>query len=94
MATRAERFRHDAERGARHEVKRRVHSKRRDSPDKGARNVSRRGEKKAAVVTEATGGRVSRKSSRTSTNRGKNSTALEYAARLKSFSPQSRHSRR
>src|SRR5581483_5620798 len=94
MATRAERFLSEAQRGKRHEPKRRVHSRRRDTPDKGARNLSRRGEKKAAVVAEATRGRVSRKSSRTSTNRGKNSTTLEYAARLKSFSPQSRHDRR
>jgi hypothetical protein len=94
MATKAERFRYDSQRGKRHEAKRKKHTKRRDTPDLGARNVSRRAEKKAVVMTEESRGRRSRKSSRTSSNRGKNSTVLEYAARQRSFSPETRHARR
>jgi hypothetical protein len=94
MATKAEQFRHDSERGKRHEAARKKHVRRRDTPDVGARNVSRRADKKATVMTEETRGRRSRKSSRTSSNRGKNSAMLEYAARQKSFSPETRHGRR
>ena len=95
MATRAEQFRHNSERGRRHELKRKVHAKRRDTPDKGARNLSHHADKKATVMAEETHGKLrTRKSSRTSSNRGKNSAQLEYAARQRSFSPQSRHGRR
>jgi hypothetical protein len=94
MATRTEIFRHQSERGKRHEVKRKAHLRRRDTKDQEARNLSRHGGKKALVVAEETLGRRTRKSSRASSNRGKNSTALEYASRERSFSPQSRHGRR
>jgi hypothetical protein len=94
MATKAERFRYDSQRGKRHLSARKKHAKRRDTPDIGARNVSRHADKKATVMTEETRGRRSRKSSRTSSNRGKNSGMLEYAARQRSFSPETRHGRR
>ena len=94
MATQAERFQYDAQRGKRHEQKKKLHKKRRDTPDQGARNLSHRADKKAAVMAEETVHGRTRKSTRTSSNRGKNSTQLEYAARQRSFSPQSRHGRR
>jgi hypothetical protein len=94
MATRTEIFRHQSERGKRHEVKRKAHLKRRDTHDEEARNLSGRAGKKAMVVAEETHGRRTRKSSRASSNRGKNSSALEYASRERSFSAQSRHGRR
>jgi hypothetical protein len=94
MATRTEIFRHQSERGKRHEVKRKPHLKRRDTADQEARNLSRRADKKAMVVAEETVRGRTRKSSRSSSNRGKNSAQLEYAARQRSFQPQSRHGRR
>ncbi len=65
------------------------------SDDDGARNLSNHGEKKASVATEENhSGTPSRKSTRPSANRGKNSAALELVSRMKSASPQVRHAQR
>lgn len=69
--------------------------KRRSVSDDGAQNLTRQGEKRASVVTEEShSGKRSRKSSRKSQHHGKNSTTLEYAARMKSQSPQHKHAQR
>jgi hypothetical protein len=94
MATKAERFRYDEERGKRHEAPRVAHAKRRDTPDKGARNLSRHAQRKAKVTTEESRTRPSRKSTRKSSNRGKPAAGPEYVTRQESFSPQTRHGRR
>ncbi|MBL8955094.1 MAG: hypothetical protein JNK82_30235 [Myxococcaceae bacterium] len=96
MATKAQLFRYETERSHPKQAPRTPRPpKRRSTPDGGARNVSLRAGKKAAVATEASlSGRPSRKSSRPSAHHGKNSTVLEYAARLRSMSPTARHAKR
>ena len=71
MATKAERFRYDSQRGKRHESPRKKHTKRRDTPDQSGRATSRAAPKRRrSSMTEESQGRRSRKSSRTSSNRG------------------------
>ncbi len=95
MATKAQLFRYDAERSKPKRAARATQApKRRSTEDRGARNVSLRAGKKATVATEETASKPSRKSSRPSAHRGKNSTVLEYVARQKSYSPESRHDKR
>lgn len=96
MATRAEQFRSEVLRSRQHQTpKKKLPPKRRSTDDDGARNLDTRAGKKATVVTEEShSGRPSRKSGRTSTNRGKNSVVLEYVARVRSTMPQARHARR
>ena len=95
MTTKAEQFRYDAERAHAAKPPRRRPPSRRPTEDDGARNLSRRAGGKAVVATEESrSGKPSRKSSRPSRNRGKNSTVLEYVARVRSASPESRHARR
>jgi hypothetical protein len=96
MATRAERFRYEAERSKPNKAPRPPRPpKRRDTTDDGARNLSLAAGKKAGVVTEESHtGHASRKSGRASAHHGKNSTVLEYVARVRSAQPQARHARR
>lgn len=95
MATKAQQFRHDAERGHSASKPARKPHAGRAKGDAGGRNLSKQAGKKASVATEESrSGRPSRKSSRPSSNRGKNSTVLEYVARVKSEQPQARHNRR
>ena len=69
--------------------------KRRSVRDDGAQNLTKQGDKRGSVVTEEShSGKRSRKSSRKSQHHGKNSTTLEYAARMKSQSPQHKHDQR
>lgn len=96
MATKAQQFRYEAERSKpkRQAAPKRA-PKRRSTLDAGALNITQRGAKQTSVVTEASlSGKRSRKSTRASSHHGKNSTALEYAARMKSQSPQRRHAQR
>jgi hypothetical protein len=96
MATKAELYRYEAQRGgAKKPPQKRRTFKRQDTNDAGARNLSRRAEGKARVtIEESLSGRPSRKSSRPSEHKGKNSTVLEYAARMKSQRPDRRHAQR
>ena len=96
MATKAQLFRHDAERSGEKKAPQKQRTfKRRSTNDAGARNLSHHAETKARVtIEESFSGRPSRKSSRDSEHRGKNSTVLEYVARLKSERPDRRHDRR
>jgi hypothetical protein len=98
MATKAQRFRYEAERSNTPKKAPRPApaKKRRTTNDDGARNLSLRADKKATVVTEESrSGRPSRKSGRPSAHHGKNSTVLEYVARVvKSADPHLRHERR
>lgn len=96
MATKAQRFRYEVERSKpkKAPVPQRP-PKRRSTTDGGARNVSLHAGRKAAVATEESqSGRPSRKSTRPSAQRGKNSVVLEYASRMKSMSAKTRHERR
>src|SRR5205814_1423815 len=94
MATRAEQFRYSEERrkpGRTPKV--RKPKRRRDVKDAGARNLSAHGGKKATVATEESkSGRPSRKSTRPSSNRGKNSSTLDRASRMKGETAARRHS--
>jgi hypothetical protein len=98
MATKAQRFRYEAERNSKPKKSPRPARppKRRATDDVGARNLSLRADKKATVATEEShSGRPSRKSGRPSAHRGKNSTVLEYVARIvKSADPHKQHDRR
>ena len=96
MATKAELFRHEAERTGPKKAPRPVHLRRRTATTEGgARNLSLAAGKKATVTTEESqSGHPSRKSGRTSAHRGKNSTVLEYVARVRSAEPQARHLKR
>lgn len=96
MATKAERFRHEAERSKPPRAKKPAQAKkRRDTTDAGARNLTKRAGKKAQVVTEESqSGKRSRKSTRPASHHGKNSTMLEYAERLQSQTSQFRHNQR
>ena len=96
MATKAELYRYATERsGPKRAARPPPAPKRRDTKDSGARNVSSAAGKKASVVTEESkSGRPSRKSSRASAHHGKNSTVLEYAARMRSVTPAARHARK
>ncbi len=96
MCTRAQQFRAEARsKLPKKPAKPARTPKRRARPDDGAQNLSAHAGKKAVVVTEEShSGKRTRKSSRTSAHHGKNSTVLEYAARMKSQSPQKRHDQR
>ena len=96
MTTKAEQFRYDTERSKPKRPPKPVKPKhRRPTQDAGARNLSAHGARKGTVVTEESdSGRPSRKSTRASANHGKDSTVLEYVARMKSQTPEKRHARR
>ena len=95
MATKAQQFRYEAERSKPKKApSAAARAKRRNTTDAGARNLSLRAGRKAVVATEESQGRPSRKSSRPSVQRGKNSTVLEYVARVQSTSPKRRHAMR
>ena len=96
MSTKAQQFRYEAERSKPKQAPRPPRGpKRRSTTDGGAMNVSLRAGKKATVATEESGSaHRSRKSSRPSAHHGKNSTVLEYVARVRSSEPSVRHARR
>lgn len=97
MATKAEQFRYAAERSKPKTLARaKSHPKRRTpQTESGARNLSLRAGKKATVASEENhSGKPSRKSSRPGAHRGKNSTVLEYVARMRSATPKARHARK
>jgi hypothetical protein len=100
MATRAQQFKSQMQRSKRKAPasgakKKDSQPRRRPSTDSGARNLSERAARKAVVATEESrSGKPSRKSTRPSAQRGKNSTTLEYVARMRSASPQARHDAR
>ncbi len=96
MATRAERYRYEAERsGPKKPPQPRRKAKRRGLEDAGGRNLSLHAERKAAVtIEESRSGKPSRKSTRGSENHGKNTAQLEYARRVRGQQPQARHTRR
>lgn len=98
MATRAEQYKSEMQRTHRDKAgkpKAKKALRRRPATDSGARNLKGRAARKAVVATEEShSGKPSRKSSRPSAQHGKNSTVLEYVARLRSSSPQARHAQR
>lgn len=96
MATKAERFRYEAERSKPPRAKKpAVAKKRRDTVDAGAQNLKKSAGKKALVVTEESrSGKRSRKSTRPASHHGKNSSMLEYAAHLEAQTAQFRHNQR
>lgn len=97
MATKAQQFRREAERTKpkRAATPPRGAKRRTPATEAGARNLSLRAGKKATVASEESrSGKRSRKSSRPSAHRGKNSTVLEYVARMKSETPHAQHDRK
>ena len=97
MATKAEKFRYEVERSKTPKLKPKPRRppKRIETTGEGTQNLSAHAGKKALVATEEShSGKRSRKASRTSAHHGKNSTVLEYVARMKNESPQVRHGRR
>lgn len=96
MATKAELFRYETERSRPKRAPAPARkAKRRRTDDAGAKNFSARAEKHAQVATEEShSGKPSRKASRPSHNHGKNNTVLEYTARMRSASPQTRYRKR
>lgn len=65
------------------------------APEVGTANSSQHAERKATVVTEENHtDRPSRKSTRASSQRGKNSGVLEHLATVKATTPSARHSKR
>jgi hypothetical protein len=96
MATKAERFHYNQERSNQPKKGPARHGRKQVSgPDAGARNISQRAERMARVVTEESlSGKPSRKSTRSSQHRGKNSTMLERVSRMRSETPHRRHDKR
>lgn len=65
------------------------------APEEGTANTSKHAERKATVVTEENHtDRPSRKSTRASSHRGKNSGVLEHVAAVRSTTPSARHAKR
>ncbi|MGV3620559.1 MAG: hypothetical protein ACO1OB_07065 [Archangium sp.] len=65
------------------------------APEDGTANTSKHAERKATVVTEENHSeRPSRKSTRASSHRGKNSGVLEHVASVKSTTSSARHAKR
>ncbi|MBX7115097.1 MAG: hypothetical protein K1X64_12280 [Myxococcaceae bacterium] len=97
MATKAQQFRYFEER-SKPPKKPQPKKPASETPNKkeiGLANLSDHAAKKALVsIEESRSGKVSRKSTRTSAHRGKNSSVLEYANQQKLTTPASRHSRR
>lgn len=97
MATKAEVFRYQAERTKPKRAAEPPRTPRRRTPqaDNGDRNLSLQAGKKASVVTEEThSGKRTRKAGRRSSHHGKNSTVLEYVARMRSATPHAQHDRK
>ena len=97
MATKAKLFRYEAERTKPKRAADLPRAPRRRTPqaDNGERNLSLQAGKKASVVTEEThSGKRTRKAGRRSSHHGKNSTVLEYVARMRAGTPRAQHDRK
>jgi hypothetical protein len=88
MATRAEQFRHEAERRGPKKTKRPTKAHTRDPKHTDTRHVTKRGDTKVGMALEdSTSGKPSRVSTRASSNHGRSDTELMRAARTKSQTP-------
>jgi 1,4-dihydroxy-2-naphthoyl-CoA synthase len=95
MATKAQQFKSEMQRRAQKARPAKKKQVNRHPPgDSGARNLKARATKANVATEESRSGKPSRKSTRPSAQRGKNSTTLEYAARMRSITPQRRHQAR
>ncbi len=93
MATKAQRFRSEAERSGNKQPKTKKTYERSHEP-RLSHNDARRVDPRSSYALEETRGRASRKSTRGSSNRIKTDSALRITARVRNASPEARAQRK